>query len=140
MAGEYINDEVFDGGLDYLDAITARVDITSQVATTYGNATTTDAFSLGNKTGLAISVPGNASSGTGRSVTVAAITDGTVTTATSATATSAAAPSAPSARVPSTGDPSGGEPPSTGESSASKSWFRSQLAWAMLVIGGRLSE
>ena len=87
MAGEYINDEVFDGGLDYLDAITARVDITSQVATTYGNATTTDAFSLGNKTGLAISVPGNASSGTGRSVTVAAITDGTVTTATSATAT-----------------------------------------------------
>ena len=85
MAGEYINDEVFDGGLDYLDAITARVDITSQVATTYGNATTDAAFSLGNKTGLAISVPGNASSGTGRSVTVAAITDGTVTETATAT-------------------------------------------------------
>jgi len=87
MAGEYINDEVFDGGLDVLDALTARIDITSQVATTYGNATTTDAFSLGNKTGLAVSAPGDSGAGTGRSVTTAAITDGTVTTATSDTAT-----------------------------------------------------
>jgi hypothetical protein len=88
MAGEYINPEVFDGGLDILDALAAgRIDITSQVATTFGNATTTDAFSLGNKTGIAISAPGAAGSGTGQSVTTDAITDGTVTTATSDTAT-----------------------------------------------------
>jgi len=85
MAGEYINDEVFDGGLDVLDALTARIDITSQVATTYGNATTDGAFSLGNKTGLAIDAPGDASTGTGRSVSVDAITDGTVTETDTAT-------------------------------------------------------
>ncbi len=85
MAGEYINDEVFDGGLDVLDALTARIDITSQVATTYGNATTDGAYSLGNKTGLAIDAPGPAGSGTGRSVSVDAITDGTVTETDTAT-------------------------------------------------------
>ncbi len=34
MAGEYINDEVFDQGLDYADTNGTRIDITSQVATT----------------------------------------------------------------------------------------------------------
>ena len=88
MAGEYINNEVFDGGLDVLDVLAAaRIDITSQVATTHGNATTTDAFSLGNKTAIGVSVPGDSGAGSGRSVTTDAITDGTVTTATSATAT-----------------------------------------------------
>lgn len=85
MAGEFIHDDVFDGGLDVLDALTARVDITSQVATTYGNATTDGAYSLGNKTGLAIDAPGDSSSGNGRSVSVAAITDGTVTETNTAT-------------------------------------------------------
>lgn len=75
----YINDEAFDGGLDYLDTNGTRVDITSQEAATYGQATTGGTYSLGNKTGLNTGAPGNASAGSGRSVVVPAITDGSVT-------------------------------------------------------------
>ena len=78
MAGEYINDEAFDGGLDYLDALAAgRIDITSQVATTPTEATTT--YTLGNETAVGISAPANAAAGSGRSVLTDAITTGSVT-------------------------------------------------------------
>ena len=77
MAGEYINDSVFNSGLSYADTNGTRIDITSQVATTYTQATST--YTLGNKTGLNTSAPADAASGTGREVTVPAITDGSVT-------------------------------------------------------------
>lgn len=77
MAGEYINDTVFDSGLSYADTNGTRIDITSQVATTYAQATST--YTLGNKTGLNTGAPANAGTGTGRRVTVPAITDGSVT-------------------------------------------------------------
>ena len=76
MAGEYINDEVFDGGLDYADTNGTRVDITSQAATTYAEATST--YTLGNKTGLNTGAP-QAGGTDGRKVVVPAITDGSVT-------------------------------------------------------------
>src|SRR3990167_2283617 len=79
MAGEFISDEVFDQGLDYADTNGTRIDITSQVATTYGNATTAGAFSLGNKTGLNTGATQNGAVD-GRRVIVPAITDGTITT------------------------------------------------------------
>lgn len=83
MAGEYINDEIFDGGLDYADANGTRIDITSQVATTYTEATST--YTLGNKTGLNTGAPTNATAGTGRQAQVPAITDGSVTGTATAT-------------------------------------------------------
>lgn len=76
MAGEYINDEVFDQGLDYADTNGTRIDITSQVATTYAEATST--YTLGNKTGLNTGATA-AGATDGRRVIVPAITDGTVT-------------------------------------------------------------
>lgn len=79
MAGEYINDEIFDQGLDYADTNGTRIDITSQAATTYSEATTDGTYSLGNKTGLNTGATQNAATGTGRRVQVPAITDGTVT-------------------------------------------------------------
>jgi hypothetical protein len=85
MAGEYISDSVFDSGLSYADTNGTRIDITSQVATTYSQATTAGTYSLGNKTGLNTGAPANAATGTGRRVTVPAITDGTVTNTGTAT-------------------------------------------------------
>lgn len=76
MAGEYINDEVFDQGLDYADTNGTRIDILSQAVTTYADRGT---YSLGNKTGLNTGATANAGSGTGRQVAVPAITDGSVT-------------------------------------------------------------
>ena len=75
----FIDDEVFDSGLDNLSGLspTARIDITLSEATTYGNATTTDTHSLGNKTGLTIPAA-EAGATDGRRVIVPAITDGTV--------------------------------------------------------------
>ena len=76
MAGEFINDEVFDQGLDYADTNGTRIDITSQVATTYAEATST--YTLGNKTSLNTgATEGGATDG--RRVIVPAITDGSVT-------------------------------------------------------------
>ena len=76
MAGEFINDEVFDQGLDYADTNGTRIDITSQVATTYTEATST--YTLGNKTGLNTGAT-EAGATDGRRVIVPAITDGSVT-------------------------------------------------------------
>ena len=60
----YINDEVFDGGLDYADTNGTRIDICyTQEPTTYTEATST--FSCGNKTGLNTGAPENADTGTG---------------------------------------------------------------------------
>ncbi len=75
MAGEYINDEIFDQGLDYADTNGTRIDVTSQVATTYTQAVTT--YTLGNKTGLNTGAT-QAGDTDGRKVVVPAITDGTV--------------------------------------------------------------
>ncbi len=74
----YMNDEVFDQGLDYADTNGTRIDICSQEPTTYGEATTDGAFSLGNKTGLNTGAT-EAGAVDGRRVIIPAITDGTVT-------------------------------------------------------------
>lgn len=72
----YINDEVFDQGLDYADTNGTRIDICSQEPTTYAEATST--YTLGNKTGLNTGAT-EAGAVDGRKVTVPAITDGSVT-------------------------------------------------------------
>lgn len=72
----FLADRVYDNGLSALDTEANRLDITSQEATTYAQATST--YTLGNKTSLSVGSPG-AATPNGRKVTVAAITDGTVT-------------------------------------------------------------
>ena len=73
----YINDEVFDGGLDYADTNGTRIDICyTQEPTTYTEATST--YTCGNKTGLNTGIP-EAGATDGRRVIVPAITDGSVT-------------------------------------------------------------
>lgn len=78
----YLNDEVFDQGLDWADTNGTRIDICSQAPTTYAEATST--YSLGNKTGLntGATVDGDTD---GRKVVVPAITDGSVTATGTAT-------------------------------------------------------
>ena len=71
-----LNDRVFDNGLTVLDTEANRIDITSQEATSYTDATSTS--TLGNSTSLSIGAPADRSGG-GREVVVAAITDGSVT-------------------------------------------------------------
>lgn len=80
----FIADTVFDTGLAVLSTNATRIDITSQEATTYSEATTDAVYSLGNKTGL---TTGAATAGDtdGRKVVVPAITDGTVTETATAT-------------------------------------------------------
>ena len=76
----FINDEVFDQGLDFADAFAAgspRVDIVS--TDPGGTYATVTGNTLGNKTGASIGVTADAATGTGRRVTLAAITDGSVT-------------------------------------------------------------
>lgn len=68
-------DRVFDNGLTVLDTEANRIDITSQEATTYAEATST--YTLGNSTSLSIGAPADRSGG-GREVTAAAISDGSV--------------------------------------------------------------
>jgi hypothetical protein len=72
----YLNDRVFDLGLNVLDTEANRLDICTTEPTTYAQATTT--YTLGNKTSLSIGSPA-AGSPSGRKVTVAAISDGTIT-------------------------------------------------------------
>lgn len=72
----FINDEVFDQGLDYADTNGTRIDICSQEPTTYTEAT--DTYTLGNKTGLNTGAT-EAGATDGRRVIVPAITDGSVT-------------------------------------------------------------
>ena len=71
----YLNDEIFDQGLDYADTNGTRIDICSQEPTTYAEATST--YTLGNKTGLNTGAT-EAGATDGRRVIVPAITDGTV--------------------------------------------------------------
>lgn len=78
----YINDEVFDQGLDYADTNGTRIDICSQEPTTYAEATST--YTLGNKTGLNTGAT-QAGATDGRRVIVPAITDGSVTSTATAT-------------------------------------------------------
>lgn len=68
-------DRVFDNGLTVLDTEANRIDITSQEATTYAEATST--YTLGNSTSLSIGAPADRTGG-GREVTAAAISDGSV--------------------------------------------------------------
>ena len=77
-----LNNRVFDNGLTVLDTEANRLDITSQEATTYANATST--YSLGNSTSLSIAAPSDRAGG-GREVVVAAISDGSVTATGTAT-------------------------------------------------------
>lgn len=78
----YINDEVFDQGLDYADVNGTRIDICSQEPTTYAEATST--YTLGNKTGLNTGATEDGVTD-GRRVIVPAITDGSVTSTATAT-------------------------------------------------------
>ena len=71
-----LNDRVFDNGLTVLDTEANRIDVTSQEATTYAEATST--YTLGNSTSLSIGSPADRSGG-GREVTASAISDGSIT-------------------------------------------------------------
>ena len=72
----YLNDEVFDQGLDYATTNGTRIDICSQEPTTYAEATST--YTLGNKTSATVGAT-EAGDVNGRKVVVAAVTDGSVT-------------------------------------------------------------
>jgi len=76
-----LGNNVFDKGLSYLATNGTRLDICSSEPATYAAVA---GVSLGNKTGLSISAPGNRTGG-GRKVTVAQITDGSVTATGTAT-------------------------------------------------------
>ena len=71
-----LNNRVFDNGLTVLDTEANRIDITSQEAASYAEATST--YTLGNSTSLSISAPSDRSGG-GREVVVAAVADASVT-------------------------------------------------------------
>ena len=71
-----LNNRVFDNGLTVLDTEANRIDITSQEATSYAQATST--YTLGNSTSLSIAAPSDRSGG-GREVVVAAVADASVT-------------------------------------------------------------
>ena len=77
-----LNDRVFDNGLTILDTEANRIDVTSQEATSYTEATST--YTLGNSTSLSIGAPADRSGG-GRKVAVAAITDGSISATGTAT-------------------------------------------------------
>ena len=72
----YLNDRVYDYGLNVLDTEATRLDICSQEPADYTAATST--YSKGSKTSLSVGAPA-ARSGGGREVTVAQISDGAVT-------------------------------------------------------------
>jgi hypothetical protein len=71
-----LNNRVFDNGLSVLDTEADRLDITSQEATSYVDATSTS--TLGNSDSLSIAAPSDRSGG-GREVVVASIADAPVT-------------------------------------------------------------
>lgn len=71
-----IADRVLDNGLTVLDTEANRVDLTSQEATTYAEATST--YTLGNATSISIGSPTDRTGG-GRKVTMAAISNGSIT-------------------------------------------------------------
>lgn len=72
----FISDFVFDAALAVFTEDANRLDITSSEPTSYAEATST--YSLGNKTGITVSSPTDASPN-GRMVTISAISDGDVT-------------------------------------------------------------
>jgi len=65
-----LNNRVLDNGLTVLDTEANRIDLTSQEATSYAEASST--YTLGNSTSLSIASPTDRSGG-GREVVVAAI-------------------------------------------------------------------
>jgi hypothetical protein len=71
----WLNDNVYDYGLDWLDTNAINLYICSAEPTTYAQATST--YALGSKSGIACSAPA-AKTGGGREVTISAISDGTV--------------------------------------------------------------
>lgn len=71
-----IADRVLDSGLNILTNEATRVDITSQEATSYAEATST--YTLGNTTSISISAPADRTGG-GRKVTLSAISGASVT-------------------------------------------------------------
>ncbi len=71
-----LNNRVFDNGLSVLGTEADRLDITSQEATSYADATSTS--TLGNSDSLSIAAPSDRSGG-GREVVVASIADAPVT-------------------------------------------------------------
>lgn len=71
-----LNNRVFDSGLSVLDTEANRIDITSQEATSYAEATST--YTLGNSATISIAAPSDRSGG-GREVVVASISDASVT-------------------------------------------------------------
>jgi hypothetical protein len=77
----FINDEVFDQGLDYADTNGTRIDICSSEPANYAAIA---GVSLGNKTGLNTGATQNGAVN-GRRVIVPAITDGAVTATNTAT-------------------------------------------------------
>jgi hypothetical protein len=77
----FINDEVFDQGLDYADTNGTRIDICSSEPANYAAIA---GVSLGNKTGLNTGATQNGAVN-GRRVIVPAITDGAVTGTNTAT-------------------------------------------------------
>jgi hypothetical protein len=71
-----LNNRVFDNGLSVLDTEANRIDITSQEAASYTEATST--YTLGNSSSISIAAPSDRSGG-GREVVVASIADASVT-------------------------------------------------------------
>lgn len=71
-----LNDRVFDSGLSILSSEANRVDITSQEAASFAEATST--YTLGNTTSITIASPSDRSGG-GRKVTMSAISNASVT-------------------------------------------------------------
>lgn len=104
-------DRVFDNGLTVLDTEANRIDITSQEATTYTEATST--YTLGNSTSLSIGAPADRTGG-GREVTAAAISDGSVTG--SGTATHYAVVDTSNSRLLATGSLSASQSVTSGNS------------------------
>lgn len=81
-------DYVLDNGLSSIAGSNRRLDICHTLPTTYSQATTDAAYSVGNKTGLTIAAVA-ARAPNGRKVTVPAITDGAITETGSSGATDA---------------------------------------------------
>jgi hypothetical protein len=71
----YLNDEIFDQGLDYATTNGTRIDICSSEPATYAAVA---GVSLGNKTSASVGVTEDGDAN-GRKVVVAAVTDGSVT-------------------------------------------------------------
>ncbi len=78
----YINDTALDQLLGWIDTNGTRLDICSQEPTTYAEATST--YTLGNKTGITINAPEDATPD-GRKVVVVAVAGGDVTATGTAT-------------------------------------------------------